>query len=113
LPDLLANQHLKSNLICQSIFNHLLTKIQKPRSLSFKREFKNICVKLDMDKMFVIENIVNIINKEDTLKVEDNNNNKLIRQCLNDNSNPNIRIKLNLITYAGSSYFNQIINNSI
>jgi hypothetical protein len=72
-------------------------------------------VKLDMDEMFVIENIVNIINKykEDTLKVEDNNNNKLIRQCLNDNSNPNMRIKLNLITYAGSSYFNEIINNSI
>jgi hypothetical protein len=79
------------------------------------REFKNICLKLDLDTMFVIENILNIINnyKEKTLTVEDSVNNKLIRKCLNDNSNPNSRLKLNEITYAGPSNFDQVLNNSI
>ncbi len=55
-------KNLKSNLICSSIFNHLLSKTQKPRSLSFMREFKNICLKLDLVSIFVIENILNVIN---------------------------------------------------
>ena len=79
------------------------------------REFKNICLKLDLDIIFVIDNIVNIINnyKEKTLTVEESDNNKLIRKCLNDNSNPNSRANLNLITYAGPLNFDQVLNNSI
>ena len=108
-------KNLKLNIICSSIFNHLLSKTQKPRSLSFMREFKNICLKLDLDIIFVIDNIVNIINnyKEKTLTVEESDNNKLIRKCLNDNSNPNSRANLNLITYAGPLNFDQVLNNSI
>ena len=108
-------KNLKLNLICLSIFNHLLSKTQKPRSLSYMREFKNNSEKLDLDTIFEIENIVHIINnyKEKTLTVEYSDNNKLIKQCLNNNSNPNSRIKLNLITYAGPTIFAQVFNNSI
>jgi len=54
-------KNLKSNFICNSIFNHLLLVNHKPRSLSFMREFKSICIKLEMETSYVIENIVNIL----------------------------------------------------
>ena len=40
----------KSNDICKSIFEYLLlVENQKPISLSYMKEFKSICKKLEMD----------------------------------------------------------------
>ena len=64
---------LKSNIICKAIFNHLLV-VNHKRSLSFMKEFKLICVKLDLEIIYVIENIVDVMSdyKIKTLNVEDN-----------------------------------------
>ena len=53
--------NLKTNIICNSIFNHLLLVKHKPRSLSFMREFKGICIKLELETSYVIENVVGIL----------------------------------------------------
>ena len=54
-------KNLHSNSICKYIFNYLLTQNQKPRSLSFMKEFKIICINLDLDTGYVINNIVKVI----------------------------------------------------
>ena len=103
---------LKSNFICNSIFNHLLLVKHKPRSLSFMREFKGICIKLELEISYVIENIVSILAdyKSKTLTVEDNETNKFIKECLLNNTDPLIREKINSVTYAGNIH---IDNNNI
>jgi hypothetical protein len=104
-------KNLKSNFICNSIFNHLLLVNHKPRSLSFMREFKSICIKLELETSYVIENIVNILAnyKLKTLIVEDNEVNKIIKECLLNNTDPQMRNKINEVTYAGLN----IVNNNL
>jgi hypothetical protein len=64
-------KNLHSNSICKYIFNYLLTQNQKPRSLSFMKEFKIICINLDLDTGYVINNIVKVLKnyKEEKLSV--------------------------------------------
>jgi hypothetical protein len=96
-------KNLKSNFICNSIFNHLLLVKHNPISLCFMREFKSICFKLELESSFVIDNIVNILTnyKLKTLIVEDNEVNKIIKDCLMNNTDPLMRNKINAVTYAG------------
>ena len=54
-------KNMKSNSICKTIFNYLLLEHQKPRSLSFMKEFKTICNKLEIDVNYAIENIVEVL----------------------------------------------------
>ena len=68
-------KNLKTNIICKAIFNHSLIVNHKPRLLSsFMKEFKLICVKLELEINYVIENIVDVMSdyKIKTLNVEDN-----------------------------------------
>ena len=66
-------KNLNSNIICKALFNHLLVVNHKPRSLSFMKEFKLICVKLELEINYVIENIVDVMSdyKIKTLDIED------------------------------------------
>jgi hypothetical protein len=66
-------KNLKSNFVCKSIFNHLLLVKHKPKSLSFMREFQGICIKLEFERSYVIDNILSILAdyKLKTLTVED------------------------------------------
>ena len=104
-------KNLKSNFICNSIFNHLLLVKHKPRSLSFMREFKGICIKLELEISYVIDNIVSILAdyKLKTLTVEDNDTNKFIKECLLNNTDPLMREKINLVTYAGNIHIDNNI----
>ena len=47
------------------------------------REFKGICIKLELEISYVIDNIVSILAdyKLKTLTVEDNDTNKFIKEC--------------------------------
>ena len=67
------------------------------------KEFKLICVKWDLEIIYVIENIVDVMSdyKIKTLNVEDNTWNKIIRKCLSNNTDFLMREKINSVTYAG------------
>jgi hypothetical protein len=67
------------------------------------REFKSICIKLELENSYVIENIVNKLAnyKLKTLIVEDNEVNKIIKECLLNNTDPQMRNNINEVTYAG------------
>ncbi len=94
---------LRSNKMCASVFNYLLSTNNKKTTLSFIREFNTICSKLNLDSSFVINNIVSIIctYKKDTLAYDDSIDNDLIKACLQNNSDPIMRFQLSLVTYAG------------
>jgi hypothetical protein len=76
-------KNLHSNSICKYIFNYLLTQHQKPRSLSFMKEFKLICINLDLDTGYVINNILKVTQnfKEEKLSVENSIDNEMIIEC--------------------------------
>ena len=97
-------KNMKSNSICKTIFNYLLLEHQKPRSLSFMKEFKTICNKLEIDVNYAIENIVEVLAnyKIKILHFEDNYTNKIIKECLLNNTDPLMRGKINAVTYAGN-----------
>ena len=101
-------KNLHSNSICKYIFNYLLTQNQKPRSLSFMKEFKIICINLDLDTGYVINNILKVIQnyKEEKLSVENSVDNEMIIECFRKNTDPKMRDILNLITYAGPLILN-------
>ena len=97
-------KNLRSNKICASIFNYLLSTNFKKTTLSFIREFNTICSKLNLDSSFVINNIVSIIcsYKKDTLAYDDSIDKRdLIKACQQNNTDPIMRFQLNLVTYAG------------
>jgi hypothetical protein len=72
------------------------------------KEFKIICINLDLDTGYVINNIVKVIEnyKEEKLSVENSIANEMIIECLRKNSDPKMRDILNLITYAGPLVLN-------
>ena len=76
------------------------------------REFKVICIKLELEISYVIDNIVSILAdyKLKTLTVEDNDTNKFIKECLLNNTDPLMRENINSLTYAGNI---QINNNKV
>jgi hypothetical protein len=88
-------KNLKSDFLCKSIFNQLLLVKHKPRSLSIMREFQGICIKLELEPSYVIDNIVSLLadHKLKTLTVEDNETNKLAKECLLNNTDSLMREK--------------------
>ena len=101
-------KNLHSNSICKYIFSYLLTQNQKPRSLSFMKEFKIICINLELDNVYVIDNILKLIQnyKDEKLSFEDSIDNEMIIECFRKNTDPKMRDILNLITYAGPLVLN-------
>jgi hypothetical protein len=99
------NLHSNSNSICKYIFNYLLTQNQKPRSLSFMKESKIICIILDLDTGYVINNILKVLQnyKEEKLSVENSIDNEMIIECFRKNTDPKM---INLITYTGPLVLN-------
>jgi hypothetical protein len=58
---LIFDKNFHSNSICKYIFNYLLAQNQKLRSLSFMKKFKIICINLDLDTGYVINNLLKVI----------------------------------------------------
>ena len=77
-------KNLKSNHICNYIFNFLLTSNYKNNTLSFIKDFKTICVKLNESMFFVAANFNLQITKykEEYRDYEKNIENELILICL-------------------------------
>ena len=86
-------------MICTSIFNIPLTVNYKKNSLSFIREYNDICCNLNFDKIFVSNNIILIIKKykEETLAIDDRIDHEIIKACLSNNTGPSMRYQLNLM----------------
>jgi hypothetical protein len=99
-------KNLRSNKICSSIFNYLLSSNYKKTTLSFIRDFNTICSKLNLDSSFVINNIVSIIctYKKDTLAYEDSIDNDLITVCQQNNTDPIMRFQLNQVTHVNLKF---------
>ncbi len=58
-------KNLKNNIICKNIFDFLLIAKYKNKKTtkSFIKDFNNVCIELDANEDYVIENIVMLINK--------------------------------------------------
>ena len=98
-------KNLKNNCICNRIFNYQLSNNQQMQnSKSFFTEFKNICTYLNLDYIYVNNNIFNIIKdfKNSTLTVDDSLESEIIKCCLENNHMYIMRYQLNLVTYAGN-----------
>jgi hypothetical protein len=95
-------KNLKSNFICNYIFNCLLTSNYKNNTLSFIKDFKFLFGKLNEPMIDVTNNInVQITKyKEDYRNYEKNVENELILICLQNSGDLIMRQKLNFITYA-------------
>ena len=90
-----------------TIIAHIITFIKGINiiiSLSFMKEFKTLCNKLEIDVNYAIENIVEVLAnyKIKILHFEDNYTNKIIKECLLNNTDPLMRGKINAVTYAGN-----------
>ena len=96
-------KNLKSNFICNYIFNILLDSNYKNNSLSFIKEFKLLCGRLKETMYFVVDNInlMLVKYKDDFREYERNDENELILTCLQNSSDYIMRQQLNFITYAG------------
>jgi hypothetical protein len=59
---------------------------------------------LEIDVNYAIENVVEVLAnyKIKILHFEDNNTNKIIKECLLNNTDPLMRGKINAVTYAGN-----------
>ena len=98
-------KNLKNNIICQNIFNYLLSAKYKNKknTKSFIKDFKNVCLNISLDEKYVIENIKSIIKdfkiskQEYELDIE----NELIKTCLENNHDFEMITQLNYVTYAG------------
>ena len=103
-------KNLKSNKICNMIFEHQLNLVidseNKKKSLSFIIEYKNLCDKLNLDYQFVSKNIIQVIQefKIENRIVDDNIGTEIIRVCLENNNEYIMREQLNLVTYAGPTF---------
>ena len=96
-------KNLKSNFICNYIFNFLLLSNYKNNSLSFIKEYKLLCVRLNESMIYVADNIHIMLlkYKNDFREFEKNDENELILICLQNSSDYIMREQLNFITYAG------------
>jgi len=96
-------KNLKSNYICNSIFNYLLISDFKTNTLSFIKEFKILCDRLNESMVYVADNINSMLTKfkEDYRNYEKNDENELILICLNNSNELIMRQQLNFLTYAG------------
>ena len=76
-------KNLKSNFICNYIFNTLLISNYRPKTLSFIREFKIACHKMNESEISVVYYIGNIIlrYKSDYRSYENNIENEIILTC--------------------------------
>jgi hypothetical protein len=94
---------LKSNFVCNYIFNCLLTSNYKNNTLSFIKDFKFLCGKLNKPMNDVADNINAQITeyKEEYRNYEINAENELILICLQNSEDLIMRQQLNFITYAG------------
>ena len=101
-------KNLKSNFICNYIFTFLLTSKYKNNTLSFIKEFKLVCNKMNETETNVIANVNSIIikYKEDYRNYEINLENEIILACLQNNSDKVMRKQLNYVTYAGTNINN-------
>jgi hypothetical protein len=99
-------KNLKNNALCSSIFDYLLVADYKENTNSFIKDFKAISETLDVDEDFIINNINETISKfkMDNRAVEDSTECDLIKVCLSNNQDFDMRIQLNLVTYAGPLY---------
>ena len=96
-------KNLKSNFVCNYIFNCLLTSNYKNNTLSIIKDFKFLCGKLNKPMNDVADNINAQITeyKEEYRNYEKNAENELILICLQNSEDLLTRQQLNLITYAG------------
>ena len=98
-------KNLKNNIICNKIFGYLLLAKYKDKSTtkSFIKDFKNVCVYINQNEEFVINNINEVINgfKDNSRIYEINPDTEIIKQCLENNQDINMINKLNSVTYAG------------
>ena len=98
-------KNLKNNIICNKIFGYLLLAKYKDKSTtkSFIKDFKNVCVYINKNEEFVINNINEVINgfKDNSRIYEINPDTEIIKQCLENNQDINMINKLNSVTYAG------------
>ena len=92
-------KNLKSNFICNYIFNTLLISNYRPKTLSFIREFKIVGHKMNESEISVVNNIGNIILRYTSY--ENNIENEIILTCLQNSSDYIMRQQLNYVTYAG------------
>ena len=82
----------------------LLAKYKdKSTTKSFIKDFKNVCVYINKNEEFVINNINEVINgfKDKSRIYEINPDTEIIKQCLENNQDINMINKLNSVTYAG------------
>ena len=96
-------KNLKSNYICNSIFNYLLISNYKTNTLSFIKEFNILCERLNESMVYFADNINNMLTKfkEDYRNYEKNDENELILICLQNSNELIMRQQLNFLTYAG------------
>jgi hypothetical protein len=96
-------KNLKSNFVCNYIFNCLLTSNYKNNTLSIIKDFKFLCGKLNKPMNDVADNINAQITeyKEEYRNYEKNAENELILICLQNSEDLLMRQQLNFITYAG------------
>ena len=96
-------KNLKSNFICNSIFNYLLISDFKTNTLSFIKEFKILCDNLNESMFYVVDNINSMLTKfkENYRNYEKNDENELILICLQNSNELIMRQQLNFLTYAG------------
>jgi hypothetical protein len=96
-------KNLKSNYLRNSIFNYLLISNYKTNTLSFIKEFKILCERLNKSMVYVEDNINIMLTKfkEDYRNYEQNAENELILICLQNSNDLIMRQKLNFITFAG------------
>jgi hypothetical protein len=96
-------KNLKSNYLCTSIFKYLLISNYKTNTLSFIKEFKILCERLNNSMIYVEDNINIILTKfkDDYMNYEKNAENELILICLQNSNDLIMRQQLNFITYAG------------
>ena len=100
---LILIKNLKSNFVCNYIFNCLLTSNYKNNTLSIIKDFKFLCGKLNKPMNDVADNINAQITeyKEEYRNYEKNAENELILICLQNSEDLLMRQQLNFITYAG------------
>ena len=91
-------KNLKSNFICNYIFNTLLISNYRPKTLSFIREFKIVGHKMNESEISVVNNIGNIILRYTSY--ENNIENEIILTCLQNSSDYIMRQQLNYVSYA-------------
>ena len=99
-------KNLKNNVICNKIFNYLLSSNYKLNTHSFIKDFHSLCKRIETDPIIIIDNINTIIKdfKNNCLEYDNDIQSELIITCLNNNHDYKMINQLNLVTYAGPVY---------